>query len=93
MPYERGKYNQQRKFAGNVTVQGTDEIAQLASGLEHMRQTLVKKEQIEYDLKSAQEKLVLGMSHDLRTPLTGLMAYLEILKKQTKKKVRLLRNI
>ena len=46
-----------------------------------MRQTLVKKEQIEYDLKSAQEKLVLGMSHDLRTPLTGLMAYLEILKK------------
>ena len=29
---------------GNVTVQGTDEIAQLASGLEHMRQTLVKKE-------------------------------------------------
>lgn len=43
MPYERGKYNQQRKFAGNVTVQGTDEIAQLASGLEHMRQTLVKK--------------------------------------------------
>ena len=77
---------------GNVTVQGTDEIAQLASGLEHMRQTLVKKEQIEYDLKSAQEKLVLGMSHDLRTPLTGLMAYLEILKKQ-QKKVRLLRNI
>lgn len=69
---------------GNVTVHGTDEIAQLASGLEHMRQTLVKKEQIEYDLKSAQEKLVLGMSHDLRTPLTGLMAYLEILKKQQK---------
>ncbi|MFR4633999.1 MAG: hypothetical protein ACLT8I_15980 [Blautia faecis] len=27
----------------NVTVQGTDEIAQLTSGLEHMRQTLVKK--------------------------------------------------
>lgn len=44
----------------------------------------MKKEQIEYDLKSAQEKLVLGMSHDLRTPLTGLMAYLEILKKQQK---------
>lgn len=31
---------------GNVTVQGTDEIAQLASGLEHMRQTLVKKDSL-----------------------------------------------
>ena len=54
---------------GNVTVQGTDEIAQLASGLEHMRQTLVKKEQIEYDLKSAQEKLcLLYTSRTLQMP-------------------------
>ena len=53
MPYERGKYNQQRNLQGNVTVQGTDEITQLASGLEHMRQTLVKKRANEIDLKSA----------------------------------------
>ena len=39
-----------------------------------------------------QGKLVLGMSHDLRTPSAGLMAYLEDSKKAAKE-VRLLRNI
>ena len=70
----------------HVTVTGNDELAQLAGGLERMRQTLIQKEQSEQELRAAQEKLVLGMSHDLRTPLTGLMTYLEILKKQQKNK-------
>ncbi len=74
----------QGDLQGNVTIQGTDEISQLASGLEHMRKTLIKKEEIEQEMRLAQEKLVLGMSHDLRTPLTGLIAYIEILKKQQK---------
>lgn len=68
----------------HVTVTGNDELAQLAGGLEIMRQTLIQREQSEQELRAAQEKLVLGMSHDLRTPLTGLMTYLEILKKQQK---------
>ncbi len=34
--------------------------------------------------KKAQNKLVLGMAHDLRTPLTALMAYLEIIKMRTR---------
>lgn len=68
----------------HITVTGNDELAQLAGGLEIMRQTLIQKEQSEQELRAAQEKLVLGMSHDLRTPLTGLMTYLEILKKQQK---------
>ena len=33
-------------------------------------------------MRVAQDKLVLGMAHDLRTPLTGLMTYIEILRKQ-----------
>lgn len=33
-------------------------------------------------MKAAQDKLVLGMAHDLRTPLTGLMTFLEIARKQ-----------
>lgn len=68
---------------GSITAEGEDELAQLARGLDQMREKLGKKEQIEQELRAAQEKLVLGMSHDLRTPLTGLLAYMEILKKQS----------
>lgn len=65
-----------------VTIQGEDELAQLARGLDRMRQELKEREQTEKELRAAQEKLVLGMSHDLRTPLTGLLTYMEILRKQ-----------
>lgn len=64
-----------------VTVKGTDELGQLAYGLDQMRRQLHEKEKMEKELRKAQEKLVLGMSHDLRTPLTGLLAYMEVLKK------------
>ncbi len=66
----------------HVTVKGKDELAQLAYGLDQMRLELLKKEQTEQEMRLAQERLALGMSHDLRTPLTGLMTYLEIIKKQ-----------
>lgn len=65
-----------------VTVKGQDELGQLACGLDQMRQQLYENMQKEKELRAAQEKLVLGMSHDLRTPLTGLLAYMEVLKKQ-----------
>lgn len=60
-----------------------DELGQLASGLDKMRLALIETEQTEKEMKEAQEKRVLGMAHDLRTPLTGLMTYLEIAKKQS----------
>lgn len=76
-----GKGNLQK----NITVKGKDELAELASGLNQMRLKLIEKETIEEKMRSDQEKLVLGMSHDLRTPLTGLLTYIEILNKQKKK--------
>ena len=49
-----------------------------------MRTSLIAKEQKELEMRKAQDNLVLGMSHDLRTPLTSLMAYIEIIKRQNK---------
>ena len=63
------------------TINGNDELSELAIGLEHMRIALLEKEENELQMKTAQEKLVLGMAHDLRTPLTSLLAYIEIIKK------------
>lgn len=65
-----------------ISVKGKDELGTLARGLDQMRLALIKKEENEKQMKSAQDKLVLGMAHDLRTPLTGLMTFLEIAKKQ-----------
>lgn len=65
-----------------ISVKGNDELATLARGLDQMRLALIEKEEKEKQMRAAQDKLVLGMAHDLRTPLTGLMTFLEIAKKQ-----------
>lgn len=49
-----------------------------------MRKTLIKKEENEKQMKEYQSKLVLAMAHDVRTPLTSLITFLEIaIKKST----------
>jgi signal transduction histidine kinase len=64
-----------------VSVASNDEIGQLASGIDGMRNQLLAQKKTEEKMKQAQDELVLGMSHDLRTPLTGLFSYLEIIRK------------
>ena len=61
---------------------GNDEIANLANALETMRLQLIEKKQNEILMKEAQDVLVLSIAHDLRTPLTSLIAYIEIIKRQ-----------
>lgn len=62
-----------------VTVHGTDEIGQLALGIDQMRRSILKHQELEDQIKSANSQLITAMSHDLRTPLTSLLAYLEII--------------
>lgn len=64
------------------TSKGNDEVNDLAVGLNKMRLALIEKEENEKTMRLAQNKLVMGMAHDLRTPLTSLMAYIEIIKRQ-----------
>ncbi len=63
----------------SVTVQGQDELSELAFGIDEMRRSILKHQQAEDDIRSANSQLVTAMSHDLRTPLTSLLAFLEIL--------------
>lgn len=62
-----------------VTVQGQDELSELAAGIDEMRRSIVKHQRAEDEIRSANSQLVTAMSHDLRTPLTSLLAFLEIL--------------
>ncbi len=62
-----------------VTVRGTDELGELATGLDQMRQSILHHRDTEEQIRTANSRLVTAMSHDLRTPLTSLLGYLELL--------------
>lgn len=64
-----------------ITVQGKDELAQLAEGLDSMRQSFLRQTEQERQLTLANQRMITEMSHDLRTPLTSIMLYTEILLK------------
>lgn len=67
-----------------ISITGEDEICGLATGIDHMRNQLILQKKTQEKMQQVQNELVLGMSHDLRTPLTGLFSYLEIIKKLEK---------
>lgn len=62
-----------------ITVKGRDELAALARGLDHMRQSFKKQVEQEALLTQANRKMITEMSHDLRTPLTALLLYAKVL--------------
>ncbi|NCE66082.1 sensor histidine kinase [Pseudoflavonifractor sp. 524-17] len=64
-----------------VTVKGEDELGELAKGIEQMRRSILTHQETEEQMRSANSQLVTAMSHDLRTPLTSLLAYLELMER------------
>ncbi|MCM1189123.1 MAG: HAMP domain-containing histidine kinase [bacterium] len=71
---------QESDYASGITVKGRDEVSALAEQLNRMRAAILAAREKEQALKASQESLLLGMAHDLRTPLTSQTAYLEILR-------------
>ena len=63
-----------------ITIRGSDEITTLASCLDSMRVTLRQQQQEEAQAAAKVKNLITEMSHDLRTPLTTLLLYTEILR-------------
>lgn len=62
-----------------ITVKGSDEIANLARNIEQMRLAILDNQRKERQMLARNKELVTSMSHDLRTPLTTLTGYLEML--------------
>lgn len=65
-----------------ITVKGMDELSSLAIGLNQMRLSLDENMRVKEELLQANNSLVTGMAHDLRTPLTSLLLYTELLSKK-----------
>ena len=63
-----------------ILVRGNNELSRLAQGLDAMRQSFKEQTEREKALFRANQTMITQMSHDLRTPLTALQIYTDILR-------------
>lgn len=61
-----------------ITVKGRDELGDLARQIEEMRLSLLRQQREQDQAQQANAELVTAMSHDLRTPLTSLLGYMDL---------------
>ena len=66
----------------SIAAQGKGEIYELSENVENMRVSILENLKKEREARGANEALITSMSHDIRTPLTVLLGYLDIMKMQ-----------
>lgn len=66
-----------------IFTEGRDEISSLSEMVERMRRAMLVNLEREREAREANKELVTSMSHDIRTPLTVLLGYLDMMKTQT----------
>lgn len=62
------------------TANGEDELSALSKNVEQMRSSMLESLKKEKEAIDANTDLITSMSHDIRTPLTVLLGYLDIMK-------------
>lgn len=67
-----------------VSVQGEDEIANVAQKINDLRAAVIEKMEREKEAYDANMHLVTSLSHDIKTPLTSVIAYLELAREKLK---------
>lgn len=66
-------------FIEELEFKGNDEIADLANSINIMSNRLKENYEKEKKVEKAKNELIIAVSHDLRTPLTSIIGYLELL--------------
>ena len=61
---------------------GYDEISILSSNVDNMRNSILENLRKEREARDANTELITAMSHDIRTPLTVLLGYIEMMKSE-----------
>ena len=84
-----------KRLAADVTVvsdgnmnhaiisEGYDEISKLSSDVEQMRTSILENLARERKIMDANTELITSISHDIRTPLTVLLGYIDMMKERT----------
>lgn len=62
-----------------VPLEGRNELTQLAEAVNYLSQTQRQVRQRERLLSQEKEQFIRGLSHDIRTPLTSILSYTELL--------------
>ncbi|MBQ9420294.1 MAG: HAMP domain-containing histidine kinase [Lachnospiraceae bacterium] len=67
------------KLDTKVRVEGDDEFSQMAENLNSLGEDLEKLLEVEREAEKSKTDLITNIAHDLRTPLTSIIGYLELL--------------
>lgn len=67
------------EWESEIQHSGNDEISKLAEGVDDLRNTMAAHFEREKAAWKVNSELITSMSHDIRTPLTSLIGYLDIL--------------
>lgn len=65
-----------------LTVRGGNELSEIAESINDMKYELKKSMESERQSERIKNELVTNVAHDLRTPLTSIIGYLELLHRQ-----------
>lgn len=88
----KGIAEMKKKGFGEVMiVEGRDELAELCENINEMSVTLKEKKDIEEQEERKKNCLIADISHDIRTPLTSIIGYVNLIKEdeyQNKEKCR-----
>lgn len=63
----------------HIRAEGDDEIGRLADSMEEMRGSVIDRMRREQRAWEANTELITAISHDIRTPMTSMIGYLELL--------------
>lgn len=62
-----------------IPVQGEDEFSEIAASINEMRQNLYETMESQKAVEKTKDELITNVAHDLRTPLTSILGYLDLL--------------